>query len=140
MSSGIHRVLGSSMQKRALTCEADRLSDNPWFYFDVDDRFLFYTKGEFPIAITVECIGASAPEFAGFNIYYDAGARQKFSSWQWIAPGVENLYSYRVVLPDAWLANKEGYDFRINVKGSKEDVFITKVMVEMLPAAEVGGS
>jgi hypothetical protein len=135
MNSGVRRVLGTSMQKRALTSEADRLSDNPWFYFDVDDRWLFYTRGKIPIAITVECIGASGPDMSGFNIYYDAGAKQKFSPWQWIAPGAENVYTYRIVLPDAWLANKEGYDFRINAKGSKEDVFITKVTVEALPSA-----
>jgi hypothetical protein len=141
MTSGTHRVLGTSMQKKPLVSEADRINDNPWFYFDVDDRFLFCTKGKIPIAITIECIGASAPQFAGFNIYYDAGAKQKFSPWQWIAPGVENVYTYRIILPDAWLANKEGYDFRINAKGSKEDVFITKVTVEpVLPSANGANS
>lgn len=136
MSSGVHRVLGTSMQKKPLLCEADRMGDNPWCYFDVDDRFLFYTAGKRPIAITVECIGASGPETAGFNIYYDAGATQKFTPWQWIAPGVEKVYSYRLVLSDAWLANKDGYDFRINAKGSKEDIFITRVTVEPLPSPQ----
>jgi len=128
---GERRALGTRMQASLLTPE-EREKDNPWFYFDVDDRFLFFTKGRVPIAITVECLGANAPKQAGFNIYYDAGARHRFSRWQWIEPGEHQWFTYRIVLSDACFANKDGYDFRINAKGSKEDVYISRVEVEPL--------
>ncbi len=128
---GGKRALGTQMQAD-LTSASARAKENPWIYFDVDDRFLFFSRGRNPIAITIECLGANGPKSAGFNIYYDAGSRQRFTSWQWIDAGEKRWFTYRIVLPDAWLANKDGYDFRINAKGSKEDVYISRVEVEPL--------
>jgi hypothetical protein len=112
----------------------DRRNDNPWLYFDVDDRFLFCTQGRMPITITVEYLGASAVDQAGFNIYYDAGAQQRFSTWHSLKAGRNEWFTYTFVLPDAWLSNKGGYDFRINTKGSKEEVYISRV--EVAPAKQ----
>lgn len=134
------QALASRMQDRPLLTEEDRRKENPWFYFDVDDRFLFCTYGRRPVAITVEVRGASAAEQAGFNIYYDAGERHRFSAWQWIAAGPDKWFSYRILLPDAWFANKDGYDFRINAKGSKEDIYISRVEVEPVSTAPQQGT
>jgi hypothetical protein len=127
------RALRTSPQASSNSLD-DRRNDNPWLYFDVDDRFLFCTQGHQPIAITVEYLGAGGADQAGFNIYYDAGAQQRFSSWHSLKAGRNEWFTYTFVLPDAWLANKGGYDFRINTKGSKEDVYISRV--EVAPAKQ----
>jgi hypothetical protein len=114
----------------------NRDKDNPWFYFDIDDGFLYFTRAQMPVAVTIECLGTNGPLMSGFNIYYDAGRSFRFSPWQWIDSGQDKIFKYRVVLSDAWFANKDGYDFRINTKGSKENVCITRVTVEPLQTAE----
>lgn len=124
------KVLVTTSILGSVVTEEDRKKDNPWFYFDIDDRFLYYTKGTTPLVITITCRGTAKPAMCGFNIYYDAGARRKFSQWQWIDAGKDQWFTYRIVLTDAWFANKDGYDFRINTKGSKDPVYITRVEVE----------
>lgn len=132
------RAVRSDMEQSPLTLET-RNRDNPWFYFDVDDRFLFATQGRTPLAVTVDVLGAGAVGAAGFNIYYDAGPRFRFSKWQPVDVGPGQWFTYRIVLPDAWLANKGGYDFRINAKGSKEDIYISQVVVEPLTGTTATG-
>jgi hypothetical protein len=127
-TEGDKKVLVTTSSLGATVSEDDRKKDNPWYYFDVDDRFLYHNKGA--VVITVTCQGTSKPAMSGFNIYYDAGTRRKFSPWQWIDQGKDQWFSYRIVLPDAWFANKDGYDFRINTKGSKDPVYLTRVEVE----------
>lgn len=108
--------------------------DNPWVYFDVDDRWLYFAQGKTPVAVTIECQGSSAgAETLGFNIWYDSTTGYRFSPWQWIAPG-SDWKRYRVELPDVSFADRHGYDFRINIKGSKQDMWISSVTVEKLDA------
>ena len=108
--------------------------DNPWIYFDVDDRWLYFAQGKTPVAITIECEGSSAgEEKLGFNIWYDSTTGYRFSPWQWVAAG-SDWKRYRVELPDISFADRYGYDFRINIKGSTQDVWISSVTVEKLPA------
>jgi hypothetical protein len=108
--------------------------DNPWIYFDVDDRWLYFAQGRTPVAVTIECEGSSAGEEAlGFNIWYDSTTGYRFSPWQWVAAGPD-WKRYRVELPDISFADRNGYDFRINIKGSKQDIWISSVTVEKLEA------
>jgi hypothetical protein len=46
----------------------------------------------------------------------------------------EGWRKYRVVLGDGSFTNRNGYDFRINAKGSKQDLWVASVRVEKLPA------
>ena len=110
--------------------------DNPWIYFDVDDRWLYLGRGRTPVMITVECAGSiRGEEKLGFNIMYDSSTGYRFSPWQWVGAGY-GWRSYRVVLDDASFGNRAGYDFRINAKGSKQDLWVTAVTVEKLPPQE----
>jgi len=110
--------------------------DNPWIYFDVDDRWLYLGRGRTPVMITVECAGSiRGEEKLGFNIMYDSSTGYRFSPWQWVEVGY-GWRSYRVVLDDVSFGNRAGYDFRINAKGSKQDLWVAAVTVEKLPTAE----
>ena len=105
---------------------------NPWLYFDVDESWLYFARGRTPVAVTVECYGSYLGERQlGFNIYYDSASGYRFTPWQWVAPGY-SWQRYRVELPDASFADGGGYDFRINVVGSKQDLWVASVTVEKL--------
>ena len=107
--------------------------ENPWIYFDVDDRWLYLARARTPVAITVECEGSNLGEKAlGFNIMYDSTTGYRFTPWQWVAPA-PGLHRYQVELRDVSFGDRDGYDFRINVKGSREDLWVTSVTVEKLP-------
>jgi len=124
------------LRTRISTDPKDDAADNPWAYFDVDDRWLYFARGKTHLAITVECAGAYLGERQlGFNIMYDSTTGYRFTKWQWVEPG-PGWKSYRIELPDASFANRNGYDFRINVKGSKQDLWISSVKVEKLPASD----
>jgi len=99
----------------------------------VDDRWLYLARGRTPVAITVECEGSNLGEKAlGFNIMYDSTTGYRFTPWQWVAPA-PGLHRYQVELRDVSFGDRDGYDFRINVKGSREDLWVTSVTVEKLP-------
>ena len=116
----------------------DAISDNPWIYFDVDDRWLYFARGKTPVAITVECEGSYLGEQKlGFNILYDSTTGYRFSPWQWVEAG-PGWHTYRLRLDDVSFANRSGYDFRINVKGSKQDLWVAAVRVEKLARHSLG--
>jgi len=113
----------------------DEEADNPWIYFDVDDRWLYLAGGKTGVAITVECQGSFLGENKlGFNIMYDSTQGYRFTPWQWVGPGY-GWRRYRVELNDVSFANRSGYDFRINVKGSKQDLWVAVVTVQKLPGS-----
>jgi hypothetical protein len=58
---------------------------------------------------------------AGFRVEYDGIGGDKTTPWQVVEPG-EGWATYTFVLPDAQLANSNGYDLLINVGGSKFDM------------------
>lgn len=108
--------------------------DNPWIYFDVDDRWLYFDRGATRLAITVECEGSlRGTKKLGLNIIYDSIAGYRFTPWQWVDSGY-GWRRYRFEISDASFANRDGYDFRINAKGSKQDLYVCSVTVEKLPA------
>ncbi len=109
--------------------------DNPWIYFDVDDGWMYFAQGTQRVAITVECEGAFlGKKKLGFNIMYDSVTGYRFTRWQWVDPG-PGWRRYRFELDDATFSNRNGYDFRINAKGSKQDLWVASVTVEKLPPA-----
>jgi hypothetical protein len=111
--------------------------DNPWIYFDVDDAWLYFDRGKSRLAITVECEGSYLGEKKlGLNLLYDSKTGYRFTPWQWVDPGYE-WHSYRFEIEDANMANRDGYDFRVNAKGSKQDLYVFSITVEKLPPAEV---
>lgn len=109
--------------------------DNPWLYFDVDDSWLYFDRGKSKIVVTVECEGSyMGVEKLGFNIVYDSTTGYRFTPWQWVGPGY-GWRSYRVELKDVSFANRDGWDFRINAKGSVQDLWVSAVTVEQVLAA-----
>ena len=109
--------------------------DNPWIYFDVDNGWLYFDRGQSKLAITVECEGGyMGKRKLGFNILYDSVKGYRFTPWQWVDPGY-GWHRYRFVIDDADFANRDGYDFRINAKGSKQDLHVCAVSVERLSDA-----
>ena len=111
---------------------------DPWIYFDVDDSWLYLARGSTRVAITVECEAAFLVGAAklGFNIMYDSTTGYRFTPWQWVSSGTPGLdwRRYRFELDDVSFANRDGYDFRLNAKGSKQDLWVAAVTVEKLPA------
>ncbi len=100
----------------------------------MDDAWLYFDRGKTRLAITVECEGSWMGEKKlGFNLLYDSTTGYRFTPWQWVDPGY-GWHSYRVILDDVNFANRDGWDFRINAKGSKHDLWVCSVTVEKLPA------
>lgn len=109
--------------------------DNPWLYFDVDDSWLYFDRGKSKIVVTVECEGSyMGVEKLGFNIVYDSTTGYRFTPWQWVGPGY-GWRSYRVELRNVSFANRDGWDFRVNAKGSIQDLWVSAVTVEKAPEA-----
>lgn len=112
---------------------AEEEYDEPWLFFDVDDSWLYFARGRTRVAITVICEAAfRGEEMLGFSIIYDATRGYRFTKWQWVDAGY-GWRRYRIVLDDVSFANRDGYDFRINAKGSKQDLWVGAVIVEKLP-------
>jgi hypothetical protein len=122
-----------------MTCRrGDEELDNPWIYFDVDDGWLYFDRGKSHLAITVECQGCPLGlKKLGFNIMYDAVDGYRFTRWRWVDPGY-GWHAYRFELSDVSFANRDGYDFRINAKGSNQDAFVTAVTLHKVPCGGDG--
>jgi hypothetical protein len=100
-----------------------------FLYFDVDDSFLFFNDGRFQVSVTVETLGARAPQTLGFNLLYDARGGYRFTPWRWVEPG-QGWTSQVVSLEDASFATTAGWDFAINAGGNRrEDLIIGAVTV-----------
>lgn len=107
--------------------------DNPWMYFDVDDTWLYFDRGATRLAITVECEGSfRGTEKLGMSIIYDSTSGYRFTPWQWVDSGY-GWRRYCFHINDASFANRDGYDFRVNAKGSVQDLYVCSVTVEKLP-------
>jgi hypothetical protein len=110
--------------------------DSPWMYFDVDDAWMYCDRGKSPVVITVDCEGSFlGRQKLGFNIMYDSTTGYRFTPWQWVEPG-QDWHRYQFELDDASFADRNGYDFRINAKGSKQDLWVAAVMIERVAAPE----
>ena len=105
---------------------------NPWIHFSVPTSFLFFNIAQVPVDITVEMMGVDAPERSGFNIYYDALAGMRYTTWQWIDVGIDKVFSYTFRLNDALFAGNGGYDFRINMGASKEYLRVLGVSIKKI--------
>jgi hypothetical protein len=105
------------------------VQNDPWMYFDVDDSWLYFARGRVPVTVTIEAHACSTgPQRIGFNIHYDSIDGYRATKWQWVEAG-EGWHTYRVVLPDASFTNRNGYDFRINAQGSRQDLWVSSVTV-----------
>jgi hypothetical protein len=102
----------------------------PWIHLDVPDGFIFYNTARTPVEVTVRVYGACVPNKTGFNLYYDAVGGMNNSPWQWIDVGPSRIYSYTVRLNDAIFADREGYDLRICMGGSTENLRVVDVTVK----------
>jgi hypothetical protein len=131
--------------RQGRNCVRTRISDDveqdsPWLYFDVDDSWLYFDRGKTRVVVTVECGGSyMGPKKLGFNIVYDSTTGYRFTPWQWIDPGGQ-WRSYRVEMTDVNFANRDGWDFRINAKGSVQDLWVSAVTVEKAPTPEAAAS
>lgn len=104
----------------------------PWIHVDVPDGFLFYNTDLRPLEVAVTVIGAQRPKKAGFYLYYDAHGSMASTPWQWIDVGPNQTFTYTVKLTDAIFANREGYDFRICMGGSDEEIKVVDISVKKL--------
>jgi hypothetical protein len=104
-----------------------------YVYFDIDDSFIYYVDGRYAVEITVEVLGAAAPEQVGFNIFYDSMTDLRFTRRQ-IVEAKEGWVTYTIRLLDAAFANTWGWDFAINAAGNRvEDLTVRTVTVRKLP-------
>ncbi len=100
-----------------------------FLYFDVDDTFLFFNDGRFQVSVTVETLGARAPQSLGFNLLYDARSGYRFTPWQWVEPR-QGWTAQVLQLEDASFATTAGWDFAINAGGNRrEDLIVRAVAV-----------
>jgi hypothetical protein len=128
---GVRNCVRTHMQAGA----AEEAPDSPWIYFDVDDGWMYCDGGKSRVVITVDCEGSFlGRQKLGFNIMYDSTSGYRFTRWQWVEPG-QDWHRYQFELRDASFANRSGYDFRINAKGSKQDLRVAAVMIEKVAEA-----
>ena len=107
--------------------------DNAWYYFDVDDSFLYFDRGRTRVEVTVEVQGSFNPGTLGFNIFYDSTTGYRFSPWHAVGMAPD-WYQFATVLEDVNFANRAGYDFRVSATGSRDNMFLGSVVVRKLPA------
>jgi hypothetical protein len=103
-------------------------NDNPFIYFGVDDAFLYFDRGQTEVTVTVRCLRTDAPQKTGFDLLYDAVDGQRFSEWAWVEPGT-GWQDISIVLHDVNFADRGGYDFLINSKGSRANLTVGAVSV-----------
>ena len=75
-----------------------------FIYLDVDDTFLFFNDGRHDAIVTIEVLGARAPQSVGFNLFYDSRSGYRFTPWQWV-DAREGWVTYTFLLEDANFAN-----------------------------------
>lgn len=107
----------------------------PWVHFDIPDGFLFFNIERVPVEISVKVYGVSAPKKTGLNIYYDGIGGMRSTNWQWIDVGFDETFTYTFRIPDSIFADNEGYDFRVNMGGSIENVRVVDVTVRKVSSA-----
>lgn len=105
---------------------------SPWIHVDVPDGFLFFNTQRIPLEVTIDVFGVTQAQRTGFNLYYDAQQDMRYTPWQWIDVGPDKVYSYTFKLTDALFANRAGYDFRINMGGSVEEIRVVDIRVKKL--------
>ena len=74
--------------------------------------------------------GVTLPNKTGFNLYYDAVDGMSHSAWQWVDPGAEKIFTYTFRLNDALFSRRDGYDLRINMGVSRENLRVVGVTVK----------
>jgi len=128
---------GRSCLRTCMTYRQEEMAqDSPWLYFDVDDSWLYFDRGNTKLVVTIECEGSYlGAEKLGLNLVYDSTTGYRFTRWQWVGPGYD-WRSYRVVLDDVNFSNRDGWDFRINAKGSVQDLWVSAVTIEKVVEAE----
>ncbi len=92
----------------------------------MDDSWLYAARGRVPVTVTVVVEQPLAKEQVGFNIYYEAVDGYRTTPWQWVEAGT-GWRTYRIPLNDVSFTNRNGYDFRLNAKGSRQDVWVAPV-------------
>ena len=109
----------------------------PWMHFDIPDSFVFYNREKVAFDITFEVIGAVEENKTGFNLYYDALDGIRITPWQWIAVGKDKTFSYTFRITDALFSGRDGYDLRLNMGGSIDNVRVVALTVRKvkLPVA-----
>ena len=104
----------------------------PWMHFDVPDGFLFYNIEKVPVEVTVEVFGAAEANKTGFNLHYDALDGIQFTPWQWIPVGTDKTYSFTYRLDNALFSGRDGYDLRVNMGGSIDNVRVVNLTIKKL--------
>ncbi|MBV9864491.1 MAG: hypothetical protein JO316_04025 [Abitibacteriaceae bacterium] len=105
----------------------------PFIFLDVSDSYLYFARG-LPVTVTVQVHRGAAEggilgtRTGGFNLQYDSPAGLKFTNWQEVETG-QGWTTYTFKIPDASFANRDGYDFKINTLGSKQDIAFGSITV-----------
>jgi hypothetical protein len=113
--------------------------EQPWIHLDVPDDFLFFNIERRPVEVTVCVRGVKVAEKTGFLLYYDAIGGMVNSAWQWIDVGPFKKLSYTFRLDDALFAGSEGYDLRLDMGGSEENIRLIDVTVRKPAPAPATG-
>lgn len=107
----------------------------PFIFFDVDDDFLFFARGV-PVTITVKMKKAKASSASAvtksvgaFDIEYNSATGSRSTRWQEVEAG-EGTVEYKFDIPDASFGNVNGYDFKINTFGSKQNLTFLSVTLQ----------
>jgi|GEM_PF-2153468 len=107
--------------------------NNPFIYFDIPDKFMFFNTENQKIRIDLTFLGSMYSTLDGFNILYDSQSGIKSTNnWIWIDQGRNEKYTYSLVLDDASFASSYGYDFGINAGASPNSLYLVNVVVTKL--------
>ena len=108
----------------------------PWIHVKMPDSFLFFNPAHLAVDVTVDVLGSAQREHCGFDLYYDAQDDMRYTHWQWIDVGPDQVFSYTFRLNDVLFSNRSGYDFRINMGGSTENVRVVDIHVRKIESAD----
>lgn len=136
---GMARKLIEMDGKSGLVTEISRDIYNPgagkpFIFVDVADSYMYFARGA-AVTVNVEVHRTKAENSifgartGGFNLQYDSTTGLKFTNWQEVETGT-GWATYTFKIPDASFANRDGFDFKINTLGSKQDLVFSSITLQ----------
>jgi hypothetical protein len=106
----------------------DRARKSPYMYFDVDDSYA--SLGDRELEITVVARRVDPAKNATCGIVYESATGYKNAGDRWAVPAGEDWQRHTFPVKDANFANNWGWNFRIEVPGSPDDLWVKEVIVK----------
>jgi len=105
----------------------DRAGKSLYVYFDVDDSYV--SVGDSEVEITVVAKRVDAAKAGGCNLTYESARGYRQTGEWWTLPAKPGWHEHTFRIKDANFANNWGWNFRIAVVSSPDDIWVKQVTV-----------